>query len=249
MKVALALYTLREYTAKNFAEVLEKAAKLGYEGVEFAGFGDVPADVMKGYLDQYGLAVTSCHMPLQQLEQGLDEAIRYNLAIGNRNIVCAWAPMGSEAEFQATVDALHSISKTLKEHGMQLYYHNHAHEIEFKHNGKPGLDCMYDDLFAVDELRPEVDVFWVWKAGACPVDYTKRYGNRTTLWHIKDGDVVDGEIQFAISGQGKVGIADVVKAAADTTIEWLIVENDNPQPEGYYVAGRSADYLHGLLGR
>ena len=86
MKVALALYTLREYTAKNFAEVLEKAAKLGYEGVEFAGFGDVPADVMKGYLDQYGLAVTSCHMPLQQLEQGLDAVSYTHLDVYKRQV-------------------------------------------------------------------------------------------------------------------------------------------------------------------
>ena len=53
MKVALALYSVREYTQSlGFEAVIQKAKALGFEGVEFAGFGDVPADVMKGYLEK-----------------------------------------------------------------------------------------------------------------------------------------------------------------------------------------------------
>ena len=37
--VALQLYTLREELEKDFTGTLEKVAALGYQGVEFAGFG------------------------------------------------------------------------------------------------------------------------------------------------------------------------------------------------------------------
>lgn len=264
MKVALALYTLREYTASlGFEAVIQKAKALGFEGVEFAGFGDVPADVMKGYLDKYEMPITSCHIALPPLLEKLDETIAYNKAIGNNRIVCSWAPMDDEPTFRKTVEGLRVASEKITANGMQFFYHNHWQELTFKVDGTTGFDRLFE-IFTPDELRPEADVCWLNRGGVSPVEYTKKYGKISSIWHIKDSagssemsldKPKDGVVaveksetfHFTIAGEGEVGIADVVKAAADTSIEWLIYENDQPQPEGFYVAGKSADFLHSVI--
>ena len=38
-KLGLQLYSLREETPKDFCGTVEKVAKMGYTGVEFAGYG------------------------------------------------------------------------------------------------------------------------------------------------------------------------------------------------------------------
>ena len=264
MKVALALYSVREYTQSlGFEAVIQKAKALGFEGVEFAGFGDVPADVMKGYLEKYDMAVTSSHIALPPLLETLDETIAYNKALGNNRIVCAWAPMDDAETFHKTVEGLRKASEKIRANGMQLFYHNHWQELTFKIDGTTGFDRLFQ-IFTPDELRPEADVCWLNRGGVSPVEYTKKYGKITPIWHIKDSagssmmsldKPKDGVVaveksdtfRFTIAGQGEVGIADVVKAAADTSIEWLIYENDDPQPEAFYVVGKSADFLHGVI--
>ena len=51
IKIALQLYSVREDCAKNFPAVLKAVAKMGYEGVEFAGYYNTPATELKKMLD------------------------------------------------------------------------------------------------------------------------------------------------------------------------------------------------------
>lgn len=74
-KLAVQLYTVREEAGKDFIGTLEKVAALGYEGVEFAGFFDIPANVLKYQLDRLGLTPVGSHTPLEQLVDHLDEVI------------------------------------------------------------------------------------------------------------------------------------------------------------------------------
>ena len=45
--VALQLYSLRDECEKDFVGTLEKVAKLGFNGVEFAGYGGLDAVALK----------------------------------------------------------------------------------------------------------------------------------------------------------------------------------------------------------
>ncbi|MEX2460572.1 MAG: hypothetical protein WD469_04615 [Paenibacillaceae bacterium] len=49
-KVGLQLYTLRDETAKDFIGTLRKVAEIGYEGVEFAGYGGMTAEQLQALL-------------------------------------------------------------------------------------------------------------------------------------------------------------------------------------------------------
>ncbi len=57
MKIGLQLYTIRDsYNhAQEFKESLKRVKELGYDQVEFAGYGDLSAVELRQYLDEVGL--------------------------------------------------------------------------------------------------------------------------------------------------------------------------------------------------
>ena len=48
-------------------------------------------------------------------------------------------------------------------------------------------------------------------------------------------------------GEGNCDIPEVIRAAKDIGIEWLIVENDDPVPNGLDDVGRSIKYLKSII--
>ena len=123
--VSIELYSLRELTKTDFLGTLDKVAQMGYDGVEFAGFFDTDASVLKAKLDSLGLIVTSSHTPIKQVDENLDEVIAYNKAIGNSNIVIPSADLSDEANIENTVRIIRKAASVLTEQGMKLFYHNH----------------------------------------------------------------------------------------------------------------------------
>ena len=54
MNVGLQLYTLRKMAADNFVDMLQKVAAIGYQGVEFAGYGGLSINELKNVLNELG---------------------------------------------------------------------------------------------------------------------------------------------------------------------------------------------------
>ncbi|MGB9810100.1 MAG: sugar phosphate isomerase/epimerase, partial [Caldanaerobacter sp.] len=77
--VALQLYTLREETQKDFIGTLEKVAEMGYEGVEFAGYGGLKASELKKVLDRTGLKAAGSHVGIELLKKDLNGVLEYSL--------------------------------------------------------------------------------------------------------------------------------------------------------------------------
>ena len=75
--IALQLYTVRDETARDFAGTLRRVAALGYKAVEFAGYGGLSSDDMKGLLAETGLAAASTHVGLDRLAHTPDDEIAY----------------------------------------------------------------------------------------------------------------------------------------------------------------------------
>ena len=222
LPIALQLYTVREETEKDFLGTLEKVAELGYQGVEFAGFGDLEASELKAQLDRLGLKAVGSHTPIDFLRNSLDEVIAYNLKIQNKHIVVPYAEYKSKADFLKMAEELKEIGTVLQEKGLKLLYHNHDQEFE-EFDGEYGLDLIYDNIDS-DLLQVELDTFWVKKAGIDPVKYLSKYSQRTPLVHLKDMDAETGV--FAELGEGMMDIAMIIEQAEKGTTEWLIVEQD-----------------------
>jgi sugar phosphate isomerase/epimerase len=224
--VGVQLYTLRNETCQDFLGTLEKVSKLGYRGVEFAGYGNISAKEMKSVLNQLGLEAISSHVGIQLLETELNKQIQYSLEIGAKYIVCPWLPeaqLKNEAEFEALLASFRKFGAEIKRQGLTFAYHNHAFEFE-KVNGTYILDRMYESVEA-DVMKAELDLYWVTKGGLDPKEYLLKYKGRTPLVHVKDM-ADDAEGSFAEVGHGIIDYPSIFSVAEEAGVQYYIVEQD-----------------------
>ena len=228
LPIALQLYTVRDETGKDFIGTLEKVAAMGYKGVEFAGFGDIPAKRMKETLDRLGLKAAGSHTGIDLLKDKLDEVIEYNLEIGNKYVICPWAPFKTKEDYVDAARLFNEIGAKCKARGIQLAYHNHDFEF-VAFDGVYGLDILYSGTSS-ENLVVELDTCWVFFAGVDPVEYIGKYKGRIPLVHLKDLKTKDRNDMIEL-GDGMIDIEAIARAAEAAGSEWLVVEMDTcPRP-------------------
>ncbi|MGO4275982.1 sugar phosphate isomerase/epimerase family protein, partial [Paenibacillus sp. TAF58] len=88
--IGLQLYTLRDDMEKDLEGTLRHVAKLGYEGVEFAGYYGKPAAELKQLLDELGLNAFGSHISLERFRNDLQGEIDYLKTIGAKYAICPY---------------------------------------------------------------------------------------------------------------------------------------------------------------
>lgn len=229
VKIGVQLYTLRDLTEKDFEGTLRAVAKLGYQGVEFAGYGGLEAEKLRGILDELGLACAGSHIGIDRLIHHLEEEIAYNRTIGNSSLVIPWYDKNkwnNPQEREAFLEQIAGIGQACSQAGMKLLYHNHEFECEADESGNPLLDTLVERLDK-ETLQLELDACWAHYAGVEPGGYIRRHAGRIPLIHLKDMKrLADGGAQPVELGRGEVDLAAIVEAAVATDAQWLIVEQD-----------------------
>jgi sugar phosphate isomerase/epimerase len=86
------------------------------------------------------------------------------------------------------------------------------------------LEAIFDDTNS-DNVQTELDVYWLTKAGECPIEWLNRYKGRSPLVHLKDM-TTDAEQFFAELGTGGVNIEAVLNAGDENGVKWWVVEQD-----------------------
>ncbi|WP_018757152.1 TIM barrel protein [Paenibacillus terrigena] len=229
MKIGLQLYTLREETSRDFVGTLRKVAEIGYEGVEFAGYGGMAAEELKALLDELNLVSIGAHVGLDRLRNHLEEEIAFHKVLGTEYIACPYL----SAEERGSLSSLMEITKIFKdatrkcaEHGLQFGYHNH----DFEFTEQIGTKTVFDSIFELTAPAPmfvELDACWVHHAGFDPSEYMMKYAGRVPLVHLKDLVTnEDGSAKTVILGTGEMELDEVIATAKLTGVEWLIVEQD-----------------------
>lgn len=234
--IAVQMYTLRDEMAKDFKGTLEKVAEIGYKGVEFAGYGNLSAAQMKTELDRLGLAAAGSHVGLDLLKEKLEETLEYNLEIGNKYIICPWAKGESKQDYLDLALFLNRTGEKCKAKGLELGYHNHAHEFQV-FDGEYALDMIFKNTDP-ELVKMELDTYWVQYAGIEPVGYLKKYAGRCPLVHQKDMEAGEGK-GFTEVGNGIMDIKALHKAAVEIGAQWFIVEQDKcnrPQLESVTIS-------------
>lgn len=231
MGIALQLYTLRDDTANDYEGTLRQVAELGYQGVEFAGYGGLTPEELKALLAELGLKAVGSHVGLERLKKHLDEEIEMNKAIGSKYVVCPWLSEEDRGEptLAETLKVFREAAAKLAQFGIRFGYHNHAFELE----EKVGDRFLLDEIFArtpADQVLVEMDVCWVTAGGQDPVAYIGKYAGRLPLIHLKDiRKDADGRVLTVELGQGDVDLQSVIEAAGRAGVEWMIVEQDSCQ--------------------
>lgn len=242
--IALQLYTLREALKEDFSSVVRKIARMGYAGVEPAGFSGTTPEKAGALFKELGLAVPSAHTPLP-LGEDKNRVLEEMLAIDCQRIIAASPPEAAEDyrtldHVRQACDLFNRANAVAREHGLRFGVHNHWREFE-KVDGRYVyqvlLECLEPDVFF------QIDTYWVKTAGPDPVTVIKELGARAPLLHIKDGPCIRDEPQVAV-GDGLMDIPAIVQASSATT-EWLIVEIDDCSSDMLEAVEKSYRYLVG----
>ncbi len=224
--VALQLYTVRDDIRKDWERTLRDIARIGYAGVEFAGYADRTASDLKSLLADLNLRPAGGHVPIGQLESDLDRVIDFALELGNPYVVCPWIPQErrkKKSDWLAIAQLFNSVGEKCRQNGLTFCYHNHSFEFE-----KFDDACALDLLFGATNpelVKAELDTYWIQHGGADPAEYLRCYSGRCPLLHLKD--MADDEKRsFAEVGRGILDWKTIFEAADAGGVEWYIVEQD-----------------------
>ncbi|MFL6560013.1 MAG: sugar phosphate isomerase/epimerase family protein, partial [Bacillus sp. (in: firmicutes)] len=225
----------------------KRVAELGFDGVEFAGYGGLTAKEVKTLLDGLGLRAAASHVPLGELENNLDQVIEDMKVIGSKYVVCPYLmpDRRNEKDYHELISVLNHLGEVCQREGITLCYHNHDFELARLSDGRMALEAIFDET-NIDNVKAEFDIYWLTKAGQKPVEWIKRYNNRTPLIHLKDM-TTDGEQFFAELGTGGVDLEAVLNLGEDTGVQWWVVEQDMSRRTPFESIEISMDYLKSKL--
>ena len=247
---------------KSFEEVgpyetLKKLHDIGYNSIEVSQVATTPeniAEIQKATGD-FGMEVASMSASLKpQVKDGESLTTHYDKivadckAVGTDLLRIGMLPIDAMASLDKVLEFCHDVNEVtqkLKEDGITLYYHNH--HIEFR---------KYDGKFLLDIIREkapllgfELDVHWVQRGGANPLEVIKDYKGKVELIHLKDyriseipqdgfdalytGDVAKfmdyftNTIQFAELGTGSLPLKAIIEESIASGARYLLVEQDD----------------------
>jgi sugar phosphate isomerase/epimerase len=240
MKIAVQLYSIRDgiNSGEDMLEALGKVKALGYDGVEFAGYFGLSAETLRARLDELGLKCVGSHLGLDDYKpENLEKTYEFAKTLGTPQIGVGGAAHDTVEECEATGSVLGAAEKVLAERGMNVYYHNHSGEFTPLEDGRTATDIIkgYCHL--------QIDTYWSFHAGMDNYKLITENKDRIVSIHLKDG--VDGTP--CALGEGQNNIPEVIRAVKDCGIDWVVVENDDPVPDGISDIGRSIKYLKSII--
>lgn len=246
-RIALQLYSIKELTGADFLGTLEKVAKIGYDGVEFAGYFNTPAKDLKSALDSYGLKAAGSHVGIGELTNSLVNVIEYSKTIQSPYIICPGLPVemrNSTEAYKKTAEVFNGIGQKCKDNGILFGYHNHDFEFEI-FDGKHGLDILVENTDP-DLLFVELDTFWVEYANLNSVDFINKYKERLKIVHIKEMKSKAEKVNTEI-GSGIMDFKAITKTAKGYGTHWYTVEQEYFEMPQIESITQSLGYLRSIL--
>ncbi|MCS7220057.1 MAG: sugar phosphate isomerase/epimerase [Anaerolineae bacterium] len=224
--IALQLYSVREECARDLPGTLAAIAKMGYEGVEFAGYYGYSAAELRKMLDDLGLKVAGTHISLDTLlGDNLPKTIEFNRTLGNRFLIVPGLPeerRNSRAAWLQTARLFNEIAERVAPEGMLVGYHNH--HIEFvPMDGELPWDTFFSNTR--QDVIMQLDTGNAMYGGADPVPFLERYPGRALTVHIKEFSRTNDK---ALIGEGDVRWNDVFRLCETVGgTQWYIVEQES----------------------
>lgn len=220
--IGLQLYSIREDAAKDLPGVLAAVAKMGYAGVEFAGYYGHSAEDIRALLDANGLKCCGSHIGIQNLlGDALPATAEFNQVIGNPYLIVPGLPgeyTSSKEAWLRTAGLMNEISERLKPLGLRTGYHNHHTEFS-PLDGELPWDTFFGNT--VPEVIMQFDVGNALHGGGEAAPFLRAYPGRATTIHVKEYPYEK------IVGEGDVdwneifGLCETIGGTA-----WYIVEQE-----------------------
>lgn len=239
--LGIQLWSVRDYIPKDIPGTLKKVHEWGFREVELAGtYGQTPAQFRQA-LDRAGLRATSMHVDFNRLRDSTSAALADAKALGVEYIGTAWLPHeGAFTEQMARQFAadFNRIGKAARAQGLTFFYHTHGYEFQPTANGTIPFDVLMKESNP-DDVKFEMDVFWVTRPGQDPVALLKKYPNRWIALHVKDmakgtptndfsgGAPASAEVPV---GTGMIDYPAVLRTAQEIGVKKFYIEDETTDP-------------------
>jgi len=221
--VGVQLYSVREAASKDLPAVLEAIGKMGYKGVEFAGYygWDSKPKELRKLLDGNGLKCCGTHTGLETVTgENLKATAELHAILGNSFLIVPSLEATDAQDWLNLAKKFNEIAAKAKPLGMRVGYHAHAGDFR-----KLGDTTSWEIFF--DNTSPDVimqnDMGNCLSGGGDPVAILKKYPGRSASVHLKEY----GGPETAVIGQGVIPWAEVFQVCETTGgTAWYIVEHE-----------------------
>ena len=228
LPIGLQLYSVRGECAKDLAGTVAKVAKMGYQGVEFAGFFGNKAEDLRKMLDDNGIVCCGTHTPVGDLQDDKFEAtVEFHQKLGCPYIIVPWLGhelRGSADQMKKTSDWFNKMVEKIKPYkGVEIGYHAHGYDFS-KVDGKTIWDWIFENTSK--DLVMQLDVGNCLDGGGNPYEVFKKYPGQMKSVHLKEHGGKPG----APVGEGEVDWKQVFELC--NTIggtKWCVVEHESSE--------------------
>lgn len=234
--VGLQLYSVRHECQKDLPGVLKRVARMGYSGVEFAGYYEYKAADLRKMLDDVGLVCCGSHIGMSTVaDDKLAQTVDFNLALGNRFLIVPGLPpemTKSRAAWLETAKRFTQLSAKVRQRGCRIGYHNHVHEFQALDGERP-----WDTFFGNTprEVIMQLDTGNALRGGAESAPLLERYPGRALSVHLKDysrATKLD-----TILGEGDIPWTTVLPLCETVGgTQWYVIEHENPHVDAMEAA-------------
>ncbi len=220
--VGLELYSVREQCKADLPSTLAAVSRIGYQGVEFAGYHGRSAKELRKMLDDNGLVACGTHTPFSTIKpENLQATMEFNQIIGNRFLIVPWMEEAkSKSEWMERAKLFNATANKVKAHGMAVGYHAHAHDFKTI-DGVSAWDLFFGNTQR--EVIMQLDTSNCRDGGQDPVAVLHKYPGRVRTIHIKP----NGGGPEAVIGEDKIdwkGVFDFCEGPGKT--DWYVVEHE-----------------------
>ena len=225
---------------------LKKAAEFGFTEIEGGSNYASSAKEFLSYCKEVGIKAiasgTSLDPFMQEPQKYFDQFNELKL----KYAVVYWPWMGGGPfmleDCKKSAEMLNELGAKTKANGLQLLWHNHDKEFKEMEEGLP-----FDYLMKNTDpelVQCEMDIYWVKKGGADPLEFLKKYAGRIPVLHVKDM-AAGPEQDFICPGRGIIDFVPIFAEAKKQGIGHYFVERDN-EPDGIGCLKSSGEFLQSI---
>jgi len=243
--IGFQLYTVRGEFARDVPGTLKKLGQIGYQAVEFWGYGGTPnvyqkysAAELRKLLDDSGLKCCGMHLELKALEKdNLKRTVENNQTLGSEylNVAAAKEKMSSDEGIADLAKFLYLIAIECRPEKMTVGYHAHPFDFE-KIKGRFAWDLLFSRTDSA--VNMQMDVGNCLAGNGDPIAMLKKFPGRTRSIHIKEHQDKTFDSGFYKE------VFQLCETSSGT--KWYIVEMGGADGNGFDVPRTALEKLHRL---
>ncbi|GAB5408984.1 MAG: sugar phosphate isomerase/epimerase [Balneolaceae bacterium] len=225
--IGVQIYSVRNELAQNFDSTLAKLSEIGFDYIEAYGlstdgllYGMEPSEYKKA-VESHGMKLISSHSTYFTVE---DAPIMIEAAkeAGLEYVIIPYLSDDLRNDYDTIAENLNSVGALFKEAGIGFGYHNHEFEFELTDDGRVPMEILIEGTDP-QNVDFQLDLYWVVKAKADPLEFINKYPGRFKAFHVKDSD---SELNQTTVGTGIVDFKTILTEQQTSGFEYYFVEDE-----------------------